>query len=264
MRTRSRLPQLARLGVIASALALSCAADPGDDPKVQASDGTDAAARPPLAGGGSPGAAGGVPTGALRDSGAAPPPGPADAGAIDASARDAASADASAIDAGAADSAGPATCPTCVLRVRYRAAVTAATSNEIKPHYDIVNAGSAAQPLAELTVRYWFTSDGEGPETYVCDYAAIGCASVRGSVQKTAHPHVTADTYLEVAFTASAGSIAPGGSTADIQNRVHKDDYSNYDQSNDYSFDAAHGQLADWNRVTLYRAGQLVWGIEPP
>lgn len=260
MPTRSRLLNVARLGVVTSALSLSCAADPGDDLKVQASDGTDAAPPPAAgAGGGIPGTTGGVPTGALHDSGSAPPSTFDDAGH-----RDAAAVDASAVDATSADAAGPPGCATCVLRVRYRAAAAALTSNELKPYLEIVNAGSAAQPLGELTVRYWFTADGAGPETYVCDYAAIGCARVHGTVQTLSPPRATADAYLEIGFVAGAGSIAPGASTADIQNRVHKDDYSNYDQSNDYSFDAAHGQLADWSRVTLYRAGKLVWGTEPP
>ena len=267
MPTRSRLVHVARLGVVtlASALSLSCAADPGDDLKVQAGDGTDGAAPPPAGTvGGNPGTTGGVPTGALHDSGDPPPPTSLDAGRRDAAPVDASAVDAGVVDASAVDAAGPPSCPTCALRVRYRAAATAPTSNELRPYYDIVNAGSAVQPLGELTVRYWFTADGAGPETYVCDYAAIGCASVHGTVQKLSPPRATADTFLEIGFTAAAGSIAPGASTAEIQNRVHKDDYSNYDQSNDYSFDGAHGQLADWSRVTLYRGGKLVWGAEPP
>jgi endo-1,4-beta-xylanase len=45
--------------------------------------------------------------------------------------------------------------------------------------------------------------------------------------------------------------------------RVHKTDWSNYDQRSDFSFQR-DGVLTDWDRVGLYRSGQLVWGVEPP
>jgi hypothetical protein len=44
---------------------------------------------------------------------------------------------------------------------------------------------------------------------------------------------------------------------------MNKNDWSNYDETNDYSFDATKTAFSDWNRVTLYRNGVLVWGIEP-
>ena len=36
-----------------------------------------------------------------------------------------------------------------------------------------------------------------------------------------------------------------------------------YTQTNDPSFDATKIMYADWNRVTLYQNGTLVWGTEP-
>src|SRR5205814_2308294 len=72
-----------------------------------------------------------------------------------------------------------------------------------------------------------------------------------------------ADYYLEVHFTAGAGSIAAGGQSGEIQNRFAKNDWTNYTQTGDYSFDATKTAFADWTHVTLYRNGTLVWGTAP-
>ena len=41
------------------------------------------------------------------------------------------------------------------------------------------------------------------------------------------------------------------------------DDYSNYDESDDYSFDPSRTSFSDWMRVTLYHNGGLLWGTDP-
>src|SRR5207237_7074993 len=46
-------------------------------------------------------------------------------------------------------------CATCVLRVQYRVGDTNATDNQMKPQLNVVNRGSVAVPLVELTLRYW-------------------------------------------------------------------------------------------------------------
>ena len=55
--------------------------------------------------------------------------------------------------------------------MQYRAADTSATDQQLKPHLTIVNAGTTAVPLAELTARYWYTRDGTQPQVYDCDFA---------------------------------------------------------------------------------------------
>ncbi|MFP4343703.1 MAG: glycoside hydrolase family 9 protein, partial [Anaerolineales bacterium] len=157
--------------------------------------------------------------------------------------------------------ATPTPDPNAVLKVQYRAADTNAGDNQIKPHINIVNQGSSSVPLSELTVRYWYTIDGEKNQQYHCDYAQIGCANVSGQFVQLAGPVTGADTYLEVSF--SGGTLAANGQTGEIQNRFNKSDWTNYDESDDYSFDATKTAFADWDRVTLYRNGQLVWGTEP-
>jgi hypothetical protein len=155
------------------------------------------------------------------------------------------------------------TCTTCKLRVQYRASDTNAADNQIKPHFNIVNVGTASVPLRELTIRYWYTADGDRPESYSCDYAMIGCGNVTGRFVKLTVPEQGADTYLEIGFGVGAGVLSPNGQTGEIQNRFNKDNYSNYNEADDYSFDPARTAFTDWMRVTLYHNGGLIWGIDP-
>lgn len=52
------------------------------------------------------------------------------------------------------------------------------------------------------------------------------------------------------------------GYGGEIQARCAKADWSNYTETGDYSFDPTKIVFADWNHVTLYRNGVLVWGTE--
>jgi hypothetical protein len=45
--------------------------------------------------------------------------------------------------------------------------------------------------------------------------------------------------------------------------RMNKSDWQNFNEANDYSYDGTKTSFADWNKVTLYRNGTLVWGVEP-
>jgi hypothetical protein len=169
-------------------------------------------------------------------------------------------------DASVADVLTPidaGTCTTCKLRVQYRASDTNPTDNQIKPHFNIVNVGTTSIPLRELVLRYWFTADGDRPQLYSCDYAMIACSNVTGKIVKMTMPEQGADSYLEIGFGASAGTLAPNGQTGEIQNRFNKDNYSNYNEADDYSFDPSRTTFTDWMRVTLYHNGGLVWGIDP-
>jgi len=147
--------------------------------------------------------------------------------------------------------------------VQYRASDTNAADNQIKPHFNVVNVGTTSIPLRELTIRYWYTKDGDRPEVYWCDYAAIGCSNVSGRFVTLTAPEIGADSYLEISFAAGAGTLAPGGQTGEIQNRFNKDNYSNYNEADDYSFDPARTAFSDWMRVTLYHNGGLIWGVDP-
>ncbi|MNJ55877.1 Endoglucanase 5 precursor [compost metagenome] len=151
--------------------------------------------------------------------------------------------------------------PTGSLVLQYRAGDTNATDNQIKPHFNIKNTGTSAVNLSNLKIRYYFTKDGAQTMNAWIDWAQLGTSNVQATFGNTSGTN--ADTYVELSFSAAAGSIPAGGQTGDIQLRMSKSDWSNLNENNDYSFDATKTSYADWTKVTLYNNGSLVWGIEP-
>jgi len=145
---------------------------------------------------------------------------------------------------------------------------TAASTNSITPHLKITNSGSTAVDLSTVKIRYYYTIDGEQSQSCWCDYAAITSSNqtitsnVTGSFVKMTTAKTSADYYLEIGFTAAAGSLGAGG-TAEVQMRFSKTDWSNYNQANDYSFNASASNYADTSKITIYISGQLISGTEP-
>ena len=52
------------------------------------------------------------------------------------------------------------------------------------------------------------------------------------------------------------------GEDVEIQSRFNKTDWSNYTQSNDWSY-TAYTAFTNWTHMTVYLNGTLVWGQEP-
>jgi hypothetical protein len=180
--------------------------------------------------------------------------------------QDASKPDTSVFDAGLdAPKEAAASCLSCPLRLQYLCADTVVNDNQIKPHIQIINEGDAAQAMSELTVRYWYTIDAVKPQSFYCDYAVVGCGNLTGTfvAMEAGKPEAGADYYVEVSFSSGAGSIAPDASSGEVQERFNHTDYSTINQANDYSFDSTKTSFTDWDHVTLYKNGVLVWGTEP-
>ncbi|MGW2279026.1 endo-1,4-beta-xylanase [Streptomyces sp. NPDC001770] len=147
------------------------------------------------------------------------------------------------------------------LKARYRNSDSSVGDNQIKPGLELVNTGTTAVSLRDVTLRYWFTA-GNGAATYStwCDWSPIGCSAVTHRVLAAGTPKAGADHYLEVGF--SSGSLAPGATTGEIQMRLNKTDWSVFDESDDYSYGSGTS-YADAPKVAVYVGGERVWGIEP-
>ncbi|MEF2968283.1 X2-like carbohydrate binding domain-containing protein [Paenibacillus sp. M1] len=135
-------------------------------------------------------------------------------------------------------------------------------SNTISPRIKLTNTGTEAISLSDVKLRYYYTVDGDKAQNFFCDWTQVGSANVTGAFVKLPTAVTGADYYAEFGFTSAAGSLAAGQSI-DLQIRISKADWSNYSQSDDYSFNASSTSYTDAPKVTGYVAGTLVWGIEP-
>ena len=157
------------------------------------------------------------------------------------------------------------------LRAQYLSGNTASTTQDIRAQIQVLNNGPLDVALTDVTVRYWFTSEPALSDlTYSCDYAAVGSSGITSSFGNAGDSD-----YLEIGFTSSAtvptwlggddssNSLPVGANTGDIQNRIGRNSNIDFDQSNDYSFDASITTYTDNPQITVYYQGNLVWGTEP-
>ncbi|MCL6590508.1 MAG: cellulose binding domain-containing protein [Firmicutes bacterium] len=149
------------------------------------------------------------------------------------------------------------------LQILYKCSATAAVTGSISPSLQIVNNGTTNIRLSDVTIRYWYTDDTNKPQVLNCDYAAVGTANVAGAFTKLSSPVTGANTYCEISFNQSAGIIGAGANSGDIQLRIHADDYTNMDQSNDYSFNASASAYTVNPKITAYYKGALIFGSDP-
>ncbi len=139
---------------------------------------------------------------------------------------------------------------------------TQAVTNGIMPRIRLYNTGTADLKLSGITLRYYYTIDGENTQNFWCDWSTIGSSNVTGRFVKMDTPKSGADYYLEIGFTEGAGNL-PAGQAIEVQARFSKTDWSNYTQTGDYSFNATSSNYADWEKTTGYLSGSIQWGIEP-
>jgi hypothetical protein len=139
-------------------------------------------------------------------------------------------------------------------------------SNTIYANFKVQNESSSAIKLSDLKLRYYYTVDTDKTQNFWCDYSEIIDGSshrnitekVTGKFVRLAGPVTNADSYLEVGFS-SGSDIIPAGGSIEVQTRIAKSDWSNYDQSNDYSY-SSRVSYADWDKVTAYINSELVFG----
>ncbi len=139
---------------------------------------------------------------------------------------------------------------------------TQANVNTISPKIKIANSGTTSINLSDVTLRYYFTDDGAQNQSFWCDWATSGSSSVTGNFVKLSPAVTNADYYLEIGFLTSAGTLAQGASF-ELASRFAKNDWSNFNQSNDYSFDSVSSSYSSTNKITAYIDGKLINGVEP-
>nr|MDA3851927.1 hypothetical protein [Spirochaetaceae bacterium] len=156
------------------------------------------------------------------------------------------------------------------LKVKMSNTGTSSQTNSIGTKIQVVNESGESVDLSRVTIRYYLTSDSSTPLSYWCDYAGGPISSgwdsitsaVSGEQVTMVTPTSLADCYMEIGFTSAAGTLKDGG-YAEIQSRFTKSDWSNMDQSNDYSFNETATSPIEWNKVVLCVDDVIVWGETP-
>lgn len=139
---------------------------------------------------------------------------------------------------------------------------TSSSTNAIKATFIVKNTGSTEINLPDLKIRYYFTIDNGSKELEFHCYNADIINPYRVITSNVAEKFVTmgttmdgADTYLEISFDSSSGTLDVG-QKVEIQSNFNRKDWSEFDQINDYSFN-------DANKTVIIVNGTIVSGIPP-
>jgi hypothetical protein len=141
--------------------------------------------------------------------------------------------------------------------------------NSIRPRYSISYDSKEALDISNFKIRYYYTIDSEDEQTFWCDYAGINTNytysriknSVKGEFVKMENPTDNADYYLELTFEEGLDPLQEKAKL-DVYCRFSKNDWSNYNQENDYSYTDSTSYIK-WDKIVLYYKDELVYGEEP-
>ena len=156
-------------------------------------------------------------------------------------------------------SAHAATAPATVL---YKTS-TSTVSDEVDPWFELVNNTSSAIPYSSLKIDYYYSDPSNETYDFSCAWAVVSCADLTGTVAPLATASTKADHYLQISFSAAAGSLAPGANSGDMELRMWRADWADINQANDYSYVGTDTSYTASNQVTAFQNGSLVWGVEP-
>ena len=153
------------------------------------------------------------------------------------------------------------------VTLQYQSADNNPDSNSPHPQFDLINNGSSGLALSRVEIRYYYSFEGTNQtEQTACDYAGILPSGT--NVTSNTHPAIISgnfgnsqDRYLSITFDSGAGTVNANGSV-EVQSRFNKSDWSAYNQVNDYSY-GDYTSFTNWNYVTVYVDGTLVWGTTP-
>ncbi len=113
---------------------------------------------------------------------------------------------------------------------------TQGNNNTISFTIKIKNTGSTGIDLSKLKIDYLFTKDGSQDLSFWCDYADISGSSYMACTDTVSGSFSSASgDNADTKCTMTSSGVLAGGDTLQIQARITKSDWSNFDLGNDYS-----------------------------
>ncbi|WP_034268065.1 cellulose binding domain-containing protein [Actinospica robiniae] len=150
-----------------------------------------------------------------------------------------------------------------MLTVEYRTPAGTADAAAAAPQLVVVNTSTESISLADVTLRYYFAGHDAAAFAFNCLQAGVGCSNVTGTIGKLDLATSGADHYLQIGFSASAGTIKPGQDSQGVELQLYRVDHESLTQTGDWSFDPSITTYKPFSRVTGYLRGALVWGEAP-
>ena len=153
---------------------------------------------------------------------------------------------------------------TSTIVLNYKSGDNNNSTNSPHPQIRVINNGTTAVNLNTVEARYWLNYDSTaGTMQAWVDWAGlISGVSVTNNVSVTMVSTTKGGQthYMSVKFTGNI--VLNPGQYIEVQARVNKSDWSQMLQSNDWSY-LNTSTWTDWNKVTAYVNGSLVYGTEP-
>ncbi|MBR4111918.1 MAG: glycoside hydrolase family 9 protein [Ruminiclostridium sp.] len=129
---------------------------------------------------------------------------------------------------------------------------TQGNNNTISFTIKVKNTGSTGIDLSKLTIDYLFTKDGSQELAFWCDYADISGSSYQACTDTVNGSFGSASSdNADTKCTMKSSGVLAGGDTLQIQARITKSDWSNFDLGNDYSSGKAENIKVTYNGKEL-------------
>lgn len=145
------------------------------------------------------------------------------------------------------------------VTVLFRNSIVSDLTNQIDIRYQIT--ANENIDLSKLIIRYYYTNSDGKSQNYYVDYSDIDSSYVTGTFSTIDPAADKADSCFDVGFT---GGTMSADDAAVMCIRVTKTDWSNYDQTENYSYNSTDtGEYIQWDKINVYYDGNLIQGIEP-
>src|SRR5690606_22203903 len=131
--------------------------------------------------------------------------------------------------------------------------------SEIKAEVGIANFSGASVDSGDIKLRYYFTSESEGSDEVACFAVAGAPSGADCSDRVIATGMENGHSYIELGFRPNAFTVPNQGTTGTFQLQIHKADWKNFDETNDWSFDASRTTIGENRRITVYRRSGSDW-----
>ncbi len=151
------------------------------------------------------------------------------------------------------------------LVCEYFSSNTNSYSNTIYINLKITSNSSTNIDLSKMKIKYWYTCEPDNNnENCIIDYCGIMPYGININ-DKTKYNieriNMANQNRVLVLSFLDPGQLSTNN-FIELKARIYKNDWSNYLQTNDYSF-GNHNNYNIWRKITIYYEDKIIWGYEP-